>query len=74
MGNVQTSPKRSGRSIAAIQGEIRKAEFELARVNNMLLSYELRQDYGLFYSNQKKYALRLEHRIKDLYDELGRSV
>lgn len=74
MGNVQTSPRRSGRSIAAIQGEIRKAEFELARVNNMLLSYELRQDYGLFYSNQKKYALNLEHRIKALYDELGRMM
>lgn len=63
-----------GRSIAAIQGDIRKTELELQRVNRLLLDYELRQDYGIFYSSQKRYALSLEHKIRDLYNEMSRSM
>jgi ferredoxin len=74
MGNVAPTQRKTGRSIAAIQADIRKTEFELDRVNKMLLQYELRQDYGLFYRNQKQYALKLEHRITDLYNEMSRSV
>lgn len=66
--------KRRGRSISAIQSDIRKAEFDLEKVNRMLLQYELRGDYGTFYASQKQYALSLEHKIKDLYDEMSRSI
>ncbi len=68
------SQRRGNRSVASIQAEIRKAELELEKINKMLFEYELRQDYGLFYSSQKRQALAWEHRIKDLYDELGRMV
>ncbi len=68
------SPTRRVRPIATIQGEIRKTEFELARVNKLLLDYELRQDYGTFYLSQQRYKLSLEHKIRDLYDEMGRSM
>lgn len=68
------STTKKGRSIAEIQGDIRKAEFELERVNRMLLEYELRRDYGTFYSSQKQYALSLEHRIKDLYNEMSQTI
>lgn len=72
--NSGYNTNRKKRSIATIQSEIRKTEFELARVNRMLLEYELRQDYGTFYASQQQYALSLEHKIKDLYDEMSRSI
>lgn len=68
------TPKRKGRSIASIQGDIRKTEFELEKVRKMLREYELRGEYGLFYSNQSRYALQLEHRIADLYRELDNAI
>lgn len=66
--------RKKGRSISVIQREIKKTEMELAKIRKILLEHELRNDYGTFYSSQQQYALSLEHRIRDLYNEMSRSM